>query len=97
MKQIFKKEKKIQKKLNRDKILRYEKEMAWEMVHIDVHKRKNIKWENPNKKKYMASIIDDATRMSYTETLPNKKAKTLSEFLKRAYKWFKNKGVTIKK
>ena len=45
----------------------------------------------------MASIIDDATRMSYTETLPNKKAKTLSEFLKRAYKWFKNIGVTIKK
>ena len=59
--------------------------MAWEMVYIDVHKRKNIKWENPNKKKYMASIIDDATRMCYIETLPNKKTKTLSEFLKRAY------------
>ena len=49
IKEVFKVEKKIERKLNRDKILRYEKEMAWEMVHIDVHKRKNIKWENPNK------------------------------------------------
>lgn len=71
--------------------------MAWELVHIDVHKRKNIAWENPNKKKYIASIIDDATRVSYTEVLPNKKAKTLANFLKRAYKWFKVKWITIKK
>jgi len=39
----------------------------------------------------MASIIDDATRVSYTEVLPNKKAKTLADFLKRAYKWFKTR------
>jgi hypothetical protein len=39
----------------------------------------------------MASVIDDATRVNYSEVLPNKKAKTLSDFIKRAYKWFKNK------
>lgn len=91
-KNVLKVEAKIERKLNRDKILRYEKEMAWELVHIDVHKRKNIKWENPNKKKYMAEIIDDSTRMSYTEELPNKKAKTLAEFVKRAYNGLKIRG-----
>jgi hypothetical protein len=39
----------------------------------------------------MASIIDDATRINYTEVLSNKKAKTLSLFLKRAYKWFQTR------
>jgi hypothetical protein len=62
--------------------------MAGELVHIDVHKLKNIKGENPKKKKYLASIMDDATRLDYTETLPNKKASTLAFFLKRGYKWF---------
>ena len=94
----LKKEKKLIKKLKRvSEIIRYEKEMAWELVHIDLHKRKNIKWENPKNKKYMAWIIDDATRLKYWEELPNKKAKTLAGFIKRAYKWFKMKWITIKK
>lgn len=96
-KKVLKVEKKIERKLNRDKIIRYEKDMAWELVHIDLHKRKNIKWEDPKKKKYMASIIDDATRIDYTEVLPNKKAKTVANFIKRAYSWFKSKWITIKK
>ena len=96
-KKLLKAEKKIEKRLNRDKIIRYEKEMAWELVHIDLHKRKNIKWENPKKKKYLASVIDDATRISYTEVLSDKKAKTVANFIKRAYEWFKKKWITIKK
>jgi hypothetical protein len=39
----------------------------------------------------MTSIIDDATRINYSEVLPNKKAKTLANFIKRVYLWFKNK------
>jgi len=96
-KKVLKVEAKIDRKLNRDNIFRYEKEMAWELVHIDLHKRKNIKWENSKKKKYMASVIDDATRINYSEVLPNKKAKTLANFIKRVYLWFKNKWITIKK
>ena len=91
-------ERKLLKRLYREsKIIRYEKEMAWELVHIDLHKRKNIKWENPKIKRYIAWIIDDATRLKYWEELPNKKAKTLALFIKRAYAWFKQKGITIKK
>ena len=96
-KQVLRVEKKIEKRLNRETIIRYEKEMAGELVHIDVHKLKNIKGENPKKKKYLASIMDDATRLDYTETLPNKKASTLAFFLKRGYKWFQREWVTIKK
>ncbi len=82
----LKKEKKLIKRLKREsEIIRYEKEMAWKLVHIDLHKRKNIKWEDPKKKKYMAWIIDDATRLQYWEVLSDKKAKTLAWFIKRAY------------
>lgn len=97
-KNYLKAEKKILKKLKREReIVRYEKEMAWELVHIDIHKRKNIKWENPKKKKYIAGLIDDATRLEYAEILSDKKAKTLVWFIYRAYKWFKLKWITIKK
>ena len=91
-------EKKLLKKLKREsEIIRYEKEMAWELVHIDIHKRRNIKWENPKKKKYIAWLIDDATRIEYSEVLSDKKAKTLALFIKRAYIWFKKHWITIKK
>lgn len=91
-------ERKLLKTLKRESgIIRYEKAMAWELAHIDVHKQKNIKWENPKKKKYWAGVIDDATRITYAEVLPNKRAKTLAAFMKRAYKWFLVKGITIKK
>jgi hypothetical protein len=33
-------------------------------------------------------VIDDATRITYAEVLPNKKSKTLADFMRRAYKWF---------
>jgi transposase InsO family protein len=42
-------------------------------------------------------VIDDATRITYAEVLSNKRAKTLADFMRRAYKWFQNKGITIKK
>ncbi len=97
-KKYLKIEKRLLKKLKREsEIIRYEKEMTWELVHIDLHKRRNIKWENPKKKKYIAWVIDDATRMQYSEELSDKKAKTLSCFIKRAYKWFKKHWITIKK
>jgi hypothetical protein len=97
-KKYLKEEKRILRRILRESaIVRYEKSMAWELVHIDLHKRKNIKWENPKKKKYVAGVIDDATRVNYCEILPNKKAKTLACFIKRAYKWFENKWIIIKK
>lgn len=77
-------------------IIRYEKEYAGELGHIDVHKIKNIKWENPKKKKYLATLVDDATRISYSQILPNKKAQTLALFLRDATVWFKQKWIIFK-
>lgn len=65
--------------------------MAGELVHIDLHTMRNIKGENPKKKKYWAGVIDDATRLVYIDILPNKKAKTCADFMKRAYSWFQKK------
>lgn len=97
-KKYLKQERRILKRVIRESwIIRYEKSMAWELVHIDLHKRKNIKWENPKKKKYVAWVIDDATRLEYSEILSDKKAKTLALFIKRTYAWFKKHGITIKK
>lgn len=77
-------------------IIRYEKKYAWELGHIDVHKLKNIKWQDPKKKKYLATLVDDATRISYSQKLPNKKAQTLALFLRDAVLWFKQKWITFK-
>ena len=77
-------------------IVRYEKRYAWELWHIDVHKVKNVQWQNPKKKKYLAALEDDATRVTYSQLLPNKKARTLALFLHQAYLWFRRKWIIFK-
>jgi len=79
------------KKIKKLQIVRYEKQKAGELVHIDVKKLSNVKGENPKKKKYEIALIDDCTRIVYSEILPNKKAKTAALFFSRAVSWFKTK------
>ena len=69
-------------------IVRYEKECAGELGHIDVHKARNVKGCDPKKKKYLATLVDDATRIAFSRLLPDKKAKTLALFLRGAAEWF---------
>ena len=84
-------------KTKSEEITRYEKERAGELGHIDVKKVKNIKGQDRKKKKYLAGLEDDATRICYTEKLSDKKAKTLSLFLRRATKWFRKRhGIIFK-
>jgi len=63
--------------------------------HIDVKKLKNIKGQNRKKKKYLAGLEDDATRICYVEKLSDKKAKTLALFLRRTTKWFKERQAIV--
>ena len=88
---------KFDKKKNpKPKIIRYEKQIPGELVHIDVKKLQNVKGEDAKKKKYEAAIIDDCTRLSFARIIPDKKAKTLSLFFKDAYFYFeKNFNITI--
>ena len=69
-------------------IIRYEKQKPGEMAHTDVKKIRKIKGDY-NQKKYEALLIDDCTRLSYVEIIPDKTAQTLSDFLKSGAKYFK--------
>ena len=85
-------------KIKSKEITRYEKERAGELGHLDTKKIKNIKGQNPKRKKYLAALLDDATRITYCEKLSNKKAKTLSLFLRRATEWFRKRhGIIFKR
>ena len=85
-------------KIKSEEIVRYEKERAGELGHIDLKKLKNVKGQNQKKKKDLAGLEDDATRITYVEKLSDKKAKTLALFVRRATKWFKERhGIVFKK
>jgi len=89
---IFKRYKRGHKfdKLKRKKpvIIRYEKQFPGEMAHTDVKKIRKIKGDC-NQKRYEALLIDDCTRLSYVEIIPDKTAQTLSDFLKSGAQYFK--------
>jgi len=90
---IFKRYKRGYKydKLKRPKaiVIRYEKQIPGEMAHTDVKKIRKIKGDY-NQKRYEALLIDDCTRLSYVEIIPDKTAQTLSDFLKSGVKFFKD-------
>jgi transposase InsO family protein/transposase-like protein len=92
---ILKRYKRNLKQSKKEEVIRYEKENPGDMAHADVKKLSNVKGEDPKKKKYLAVIEDDATRLVYAEIIDNKKAETLAQFLKRSTFWF-NKTFDIK-
>mgnify|MGYP000041119470 CR=1 FL=1 len=91
--------------------VRYERERPGELIHIDIKKlgridgvghritgqhsgmRKNrgIGWE------HLHVCVDDASRLAYTEILPDEKKESACAFLTRALAFFKAHGVTIER
>jgi transposase InsO family protein len=90
-------------------VVRYERAAAGEMVHLDTkklgrvghvghrihgdHSRRlrGIGWE------WLHVAVDDATRLAYTEILPDEKKERCSEFLLRASAWFQSQGVPLQR
>ena len=90
-------------------VVRYEREKAGELIHLDIKKLARIErighrihgdrsrtvegagWE------YLHVCIDDASRVSYAEVLPNEKGVTCAGFLERAAIWFAARGVAIER
>jgi len=90
-------------------VVRYEREHAGELVHLDTKKLARIErighrihgdrsrrvegagWE------YLHVCIDDASRVSYAEVLPDEKGVTCTAFLERAAAWFGQRGVVIER
>jgi transposase InsO family protein len=88
-------------------IIRYERERPGDMIHIDIKKlgrivrpshrvtgnrRDSVEgagWE------HLHVAVDDASRLAYTEILPDEKKESATGFLIRALCWFERHGVTV--
>jgi len=88
-------------------VVRYERSKPGELLHLDIKKlgrigrighritgsrrwqflTKGIGWE------YLHVAVDDYSRGSYAELLPNERGESSAAFLQRAAEWFKSKGV----
>lgn len=90
--------------------VRYERERPGELVHMDVkkigripdgggwkaHGRDNVKRDRINGPgyDYVHSLVDDHSRLAYSETLADEKGATCAAFLDRAIAYFAAHGIT---
>ena len=90
--------------------VRYERARPGELVHGDVKKLGKIPdgggWKahgrgsgNRHRNQrigydYVHSLVDDHSRLAYSEILPDEKGLTCAEFLRRAAAYFASKGIT---
>lgn len=87
--------------------VRYERDRPGELVHMDVKKLGRIPdgggWRAHGRSEevrgrgigydYVHSLVDDHTRLAYSEVLPDETGKTCAAFLKRAAAYFATKGI----
>jgi transposase InsO family protein len=90
--------------------VRYERDRPGELVHMDVKKIGRIPdgggWRahgraelarDPSTKvgfDYVHSLVDDHSRLAYSEVLPDEKGPTCAAFLTRAIDYFADRGIT---
>jgi transposase InsO family protein len=92
-------------------IVRYERERPGELIHIDTKKlgridgighritghhvgmvrNRGIGWD------HLHVAVDDASRLAYTELLPDERKESATAFLARALAWFARLGVTVER
>ena len=89
-------------------VVRYQRDRPGELIHIDVKKlgriegighritsdrrhRPSAGWE------YLHVCIDDASRLAYSEMLPNERKESAVPFLERALDWFAGLGVAVER
>ena len=87
-------------------VVRYERQAPGELIHLDIKKlgridgvghrihgdrsrprKRGIGWE------YAHVAIDDFSRLSYMEVLPNERGGTVAGFLRRAVTWYRQHGI----
>ncbi len=90
---------------------RYQRDRPGELVHVDVKKLAGIpdgggwrihgRLDGPDHTgagyRYLHSVIDDRTRVAYSEILDDEKGHTAAEFWRRAHAWFAAMGITIER
>ena len=89
-------------------VVRYEREQPGELVHMDTKKLARIEREGHRihgdrslKVKgagweYLHCVVDDCTRIAYSEVLPDERKDTVSDFFSRARKYYLSHGITIR-
>jgi transposase InsO family protein len=95
----------------RPPVIRYERDIPGELIHIDIKKlgriegighritgdrtgqsnRRGIGWE------FVHVAVDDASRLAYTELLPDERKESAVAFTTRAIDWFAHHGVTVER
>ena len=97
----------------REPAVRYQREYAGELVHIDTKKlgslRRGIGHRLDHSREWRPSkmtpagyvvlyaAVDDATRLAYTEYLHDERSETASAFLERAVSFFASHGITTQR
>ncbi|MCW2796700.1 MAG: family transposase [Nocardioides sp.] len=97
-------------KASKTTAIRYERERPGELVHMDVKKLGRIPdgggWKSHGRGKgnrhrgtlvgfdYVHSLVDDHSRLAYSEILPDEKGPTCAAFLLRAADYFAAHGIT---
>ena len=90
-------------------IVRYQRERPGELIHLDIKKLgridgvgHRITGDRRGQKRgrgwdFLHVAIDDASRLAYTEILPDERKTSAVAFLERALAWFAGLGVTVER
>ena len=92
-------------------VIRYERSLPGELVHLDIKKLGKIKGVghrflprgpgmHGNKGHgwdFLHVCVDDASRLAYTEILPSERKEDTTAFLQRALAWLARQGVTVQR
>ena len=92
-------------------VIRYERERPGELIHLDTKKLGRIdgighritgdRTGQSNKGgtgwEFLHVAIDDASRLAYTEVLPNERKESAVAFTRRALAWFARYGVKVER
>jgi transposase InsO family protein len=93
----------------RPPIVRYERERAGELIHLDIKKLARIERVGHRIHgdrsrtvegagwEYLHVCIDDASRVAYAEVLPDEKGVTCTGFLERAVLWLQARGIVVER
>lgn len=96
---------------NTEPVRRYQRDRPGELVHVDVKKLAGIpegggwrihgRLNGPDHTgagyRYLHTVIDDRTRVAYSEILDNEQGATAATFWLRAHRWFLDHGVVIER
>ena len=98
---------------NTEPVRRYQRDRPGELVHVDIKKLAGIPdgggWKIHGRGndghgghskvgyRYLHTVIDDRTRVGYSEILDNEQGATAAQFWIRAHAWFAARGIVIER